>query len=397
MGKGRNNMFTIETASQIQLLVTLCFSALILGMGFALNRGQSRYMLIHAAFLFPLWIGIFSFFSVKQNAGWILIQFSEPLLVVAFLLLMTVKPQNFKSAQTAAMIVAPLFAVVLFVQPMLSLSATKQYILVCLTILVSLINLYNLRKAKGLENLLFWSFLCIIASGILGSLWNALFLTYLSHTFKTAAYAAFLVYVYKAGYQRLMAKTQDAEKKLSDFNRTVEMEVKKRVFQLQLSNEKLVNISKTDKLTDAYNKAAILDLIETQTLQKGTEFSILMFDIDLFKQINDSMGHIEGDKCIKKLALLSKQCIRDMDSLGRYGGDEFIILLPNTSEMQARVIAERFRKKVDETNAPHFTVSIGIATFPGNAVTTREMIAVADEQMYVSKNRGRNTISYRNM
>jgi diguanylate cyclase (GGDEF)-like protein len=137
--------------------------------------------------------------------------------------------------------------------------------------------------------------------------------------------------------------------------------------------------------------------IEKLINSRINEFSILMFDIDNFKGINDTYGHIAGDMCIKRLALIAKSSIRDEDSIGRYGGDEFVVVLPSLTISQARLVAERFRKKVDETESPHFSVSIGIASYPQDASNVKELIAAADEGLYKSKRKGRNTVSHRDL
>ncbi len=120
-----------------------------------------------------------------------------------------------------------------------------------------------------------------------------------------------------------------------------------------------------------------------------------MFDIDSFKSINDNLGHIAGDKCLKHMAFLARQSIRDDDQLGRYGGDEFIIVLPTANLKTAAIVAERFRKNVEQTDDPHFTVSVGISAYPENGSTVKELIAQADAGLYLSKQNGKNRCSYK--
>jgi diguanylate cyclase (GGDEF)-like protein len=119
-----------------------------------------------------------------------------------------------------------------------------------------------------------------------------------------------------------------------------------------------------------------------------------MFDIDNFKTINDSLGHVTGDLCLKNLAVIASNNIREVDFLGRYGGDEFIIVLPSLSENEAKFVAERFKNKVNENSNPKFTVSIGIATYPRDGQTVKELISVADKGLYKSKSKGKNSISH---
>ena len=145
--------------------------------------------------------------------------------------------------------------------------------------------------------------------------------------------------------------------------------------EIELSNEKLVTISKTDSLTKALNNAGILEKIGYFINNKRkNEFCILMFDIDNFKAINDNFGHIVGDKCLKRLSLKARESFREIDSLGRYGGDEFIVVLPGTPLSHAKIIAERFRKNVSNTDSPHFTISMGISSFPHDSSTVKGLI-----------------------
>jgi diguanylate cyclase (GGDEF)-like protein len=154
-------------------------------------------------------------------------------------------------------------------------------------------------------------------------------------------------------------------------------------------------MSKIDLLTRCFYKITILNIIEKLiSSKKEYVFSLLMFDIDNFKTINDSLGHITGDLCLKTLANIASNNIREVDYLGRYGGDEFIIVLPSLTENEAKFVAERFKKKVSETSNPKFTVSIGVATYPYDGQTVKDLITSADKGLYKSKSTGKNTISH---
>lgn len=180
-----------------------------------------------------------------------------------------------------------------------------------------------------------------------------------------------------------------------DFQETVRKEVNHRLFYMELSREKMSKIAKTDDLTGAFNKKTMLDDINQYLTDKKVKtFSILMFDIDKFKTVNDTMGHIVGDKCLKTLAQIARESIRDHDRLYRYGGDEFLIILPEADLKTAVVVADRFRRNIEKTTDPHFTVSIGIANYPVDANTQKALVHHADEGLYVSKEKGRNRVSY---
>lgn len=205
-------------------------------------------------------------------------------------------------------------------------------------------------------------------------------------------------YFHEGNYKNLTAKIDEAEKLKASVEKDLNYEVKKRMFEIERSNERLLEISKTDALTKAYNKSAILNIIEKQCSFKNAKtFSILMFDIDYFKQINDKLGHITGDLCLKTLANIAFGNIRSIDYFGRYGGDEFIIVLPTLGLNEAKQVAERFRARIAETENPTFTVSIGVACYPEDGSTYKELLAAADEGLYRSKAKGRNAVSHKSM
>jgi len=167
-------------------------------------------------------------------------------------------------------------------------------------------------------------------------------------------------------------------------------------FQIMEHNKaKLMDMAYTDKMTGVSNKdkltSIVRDLINDSKIQK---FSILMFDIDNFKTINDNMGHLVGDESLIALAKFGEDSIRKNDYIGRYGGDEFIIILPNLDAYEAKMIAERFRMKISQQTKPKFTISIGVASFPDDGNTFKELIAAADKGLYLSKERGKNRVSH---
>lgn len=214
---------------------------------------------------------------------------------------------------------------------------------------------------------------------------------------KGSAYIAFSYYFYKLTYNSYMGRINETESRIRNMEHSLNKEVKKRVFEIERSNERLLEISKTDMLTKTFNKITILNIVERLINNKKIDtFSIVMFDIDNFKVINDSLGHVTGDICLKTLANIASGNIREVDYLGRYGGDEFIIVLPTLGFSEAKFVAERFKQKVNETSNPRFTVSIGISTYPNDGQTVNELISVADKGLYRSKNKGKNSISHAN-
>ena len=132
--------------------------------------------------------------------------------------------------------------------------------------------------------------------------------------------------------------------------------------------------------------------------RNGNKFSLIMLDIDRFKSINDRFGHNAGDLVLKSIAELIKNRIRKIDTLARWGGEEFVLLLPNTPVYKAAVLAEELREsisKMDVLGVDRVTASFGVAGYcPGDTVDT--LVNKADNMMYEAKAAGRNCVRYMN-
>jgi len=160
--------------------------------------------------------------------------------------------------------------------------------------------------------------------------------------------------------------------------------------------------SDTDELTGLYNIRAFNALARHELGQASRHeriFSIMMIDSDYLKQINDTYGHQVGDRLIRMVAHAVRSAIKSTDVLARYGGDEFVCLLPSASQQAARQVGERIRERImDEplminNGAIAITVSIGIATYPVHGDTFDDLSKNADRALYVSKARGRNRVT----
>jgi diguanylate cyclase (GGDEF)-like protein len=160
--------------------------------------------------------------------------------------------------------------------------------------------------------------------------------------------------------------------------------------------------SRTDPLTKLANRRA-LDEALAQYCRKAAEnrqaISILMIDIDHFKAYNDSMGHLAGDECLKKVAETMRTQLRDTDFIARYGGEEFVVLLPRSDRETTMIIAERLRESVisqgieyrKENSRRTVTISIGAVVARPKLMRNQErLVKLADEALYEAKNRGRN-------
>ena len=171
------------------------------------------------------------------------------------------------------------------------------------------------------------------------------------------------------------------------------------VGQLRHSRERLEKLSTTDFLTRLPNRAAILDALSgmLKRYQRYSRvFSLLMIDVDHFKSINDKYGHVAGDEVLRHLASMLREQMREVDVIGRYGGEEFIALLDETDGESALVVAERLRTEIAalgidiQGNLTHITVSIGIAEAEPEDKSADVLIDRADKAMYLAKQNGRN-------
>ncbi len=174
-----------------------------------------------------------------------------------------------------------------------------------------------------------------------------------------------------------------------------------RLQQAKADNEKLERLATFDSLTGLYNRRAILDrlreLINLANRYKE-DFSLIMLDIDHFRKVNDRYGHLTGDKALEKIAALIRRNIRDTDTVGRYGGEEFIIILPRTNLASSWAAAERLRTIIEKTemkdsagNVFAVTVSQGLVGWERND-DVGSLISRADEALRKAKEKGRNRV-----
>jgi diguanylate cyclase (GGDEF)-like protein len=168
-------------------------------------------------------------------------------------------------------------------------------------------------------------------------------------------------------------------------------------------HEEVERKSMLDSLTGVYNHGNFLKLLKEQTNLAALErqpLGLIMLDVDFFKQYNDTYGHLVGDEVLTTLCATIKLHIKTQDAVGRWGGEEFVISLPNADADQAKQIALRIRdtlstltiknKDGDPISVP--TVSQGIAVFPKETNDIIELIDLADKRLYIAKDRGRDQI-----
>jgi diguanylate cyclase (GGDEF)-like protein len=168
-------------------------------------------------------------------------------------------------------------------------------------------------------------------------------------------------------------------------------------------NRRLEALATTDPLTRVLNRRALLDRLNAEVdraKRYSSALTLLLLDVDHFKQINDTAGHLAGDSVLRQLGALLEEARRKVDIVARYGGEEFVAILPETSSEGGVTFADRLRERIAEqifdigAESPvRLTVSIGIATFPSARVnSTEDLFARADEALYRAKAGGRNQV-----
>ena len=172
--------------------------------------------------------------------------------------------------------------------------------------------------------------------------------------------------------------------------------------ELKATNRRLEELSNTDGLTKLYNRRYFMELLELefQRAQRyQSKFAFIMIDIDNFKGFNDTYGHLMGDRILYEISQILQENLRVNDVVGRYGGEEFALFAPETDLKGALVVAERYRKRiedyvlVEDEKKLKVTISLGVASFPHVAIgTVDDLIRLADNALYKSKRNGRNRV-----
>ncbi|MFA5524087.1 MAG: diguanylate cyclase [Tissierellales bacterium] len=166
---------------------------------------------------------------------------------------------------------------------------------------------------------------------------------------------------------------------------------------INIDNHILKIISSTDKLTGVFTRkhfdSSFKDFIAKARIERK-DFSVIMIDLDKFKNVNDTFGHRKGDEVLGKIGKIISQNTRKSDIVGRYGGEEFVVVLSDTKIMDGEIVAEKMRKAVEKSNLINetypITISLGISTFPEHGQYEEEIIEKADQAAYMAKETGRN-------
>jgi diguanylate cyclase (GGDEF)-like protein len=207
----------------------------------------------------------------------------------------------------------------------------------------------------------------------------------------------------------MVSRIDTYAKMLDETNHTLELKVKERTKELELTNKKLLDLSLTDSLTKLSNRRHFEERAENMyDIAKRQEIpiSIVMSDIDFFKKINDTYGHIVGDEILKKIAeIMKKNLRRNSDLLARYGGEEFVVILFDTNDEETVKVCENIKDSLNELNnykthgieIESVTLSFGISsTIPQKHSNYKELLNKADIALYKAKRNGRNCIVVNN-
>jgi len=201
----------------------------------------------------------------------------------------------------------------------------------------------------------------------------------------------------------LITENQRLVGELKKVNEGLETTVKERTAELQEANERLAKLAMTDPLTKVMNRRAFFGRF-TEEVERSRRYLrslvVAMVDVDRFKDFNDMEGHLRGDEALKKIAQTLQNNLRKTDLLGRYGGEEFILLMPETPLASAVETCERLRAGIEDLEfqgkeePAYLTVSIGVAAYPDQGNTVEGLTEAADQALYQAKNAGRNRVVF---
>ncbi|MBF0231721.1 MAG: diguanylate cyclase [Desulfamplus sp.] len=195
------------------------------------------------------------------------------------------------------------------------------------------------------------------------------------------------------------AELYRVNEELLTMNEELENIVNERTQELRDKNRELEVLAITDRLTGICNRLKLDEVFEHErgrAARYNIDFSVILMDIDYFKKVNDTYGHQVGDAVLVQIARLFMEHLRKVDVPGRWGGEEFLVICPETNKKSALLIAEKLRSAIDEFCFPevsHVTGSFGVTSYQkGDDV--KNMMSRADEALYRAKEKGRNTIEY---
>ena len=392
-------MFFLSFDNQLHFLILTLLPACLVFTAATWDRTDSPKRLFGLLYISPLLLSVFAFLNApvrREQAD--LLLYGAGLLMVLLAAGAEFAAKSTLSAHVAefvSMLLPVLYLSVTGLLPLVLLKSVAPWLIGAATLLLAILlaaAIVTGRKADRMR--------------LLGSLSSALGVLVfhlplpapfppISHGLLAAGLILCTFSLYRSTYANLQSLVSTHEKKLQRIDENLQVEVTKRMASIEKSNRALMERARTDSLTGLYAKAALLHHAE-MTMQRNPQgtLSLIMLDIDHFKGINDKLGHPIGDRCLQSLASIARSTFRANDILARYGGDEFIFLLPGAVPKMALTVAERFRRNIEVGSNPKFTVSVGIATFPTDGADIKSLIDAADRALYQSKEQGRNRVSH---
>ncbi len=215
-----------------------------------------------------------------------------------------------------------------------------------------------------------------------------------------------LVFIWLIVFKYVKKKTVDYKayidsenSELVTTNKTLEDRVVQRTKELKEATDQLEELERTDTLTDIHNRYSIMKILDVEVdraKRYGYPLSIFMYDIDHFKRVNDTHGYRVGDDILYNLTKVVKDSLRDIDIVGRYGGEEFLVIMPSTLLSDAIDVAQRVCETVSNhkfNQIKQLTISIGLVEL-GKEETMDMLFTRADRLLYKSKDSGRNRVSF---
>ena len=244
----------------------------------------------------------------------------------------------------------------------------------------SLIDVYFFDISKSLFESIFYPSLT--------QLWMRLFVLLM--------FMIFSVYIKRTldKHEQMQARMNEYEKRVELVVNNLRIEMHQRIEAIQ----KLEVLAVTDPLTQIYNRRKLHEVLLYEINRKyryKSDLSIVMCDIDHFKKINDVYGHNAGDNVLKFITQVIKDNIRESDVFARWGGEEFVVLMPNTDIISANKVATKLKDKVASADFPdvgHVTASFGVALFNSDTDTADSFINRSDTALYEAKESGRNEV-----
>lgn len=389
-------MLFLNLEYQVLLIIVLTFSFAFFIGSLGIKYQNIKNKVFGMSFIIPLVLTVFSFITAphKNTDAALLLITSHILLLLncSFTILL-----NSKAPLLKLFYITPLIFIILgFGFSTLTLYTHLfwlYFIIILSALIINLILLINTMFHENKDQTFGHAGLFIIASAMIPWLMFD-YIIVEAIILMALGYICCFIYLYKNSLGIFYKDYQSKSDSLRKMNVSINSEVIRRVEAIERSNKKLLENLKKDSMTNLLTKSAIIERLDAFIERSPKDIlSIALFDIDNFKKINDTLGHQTGDLCIRNLANYIRTTFRHDDISGRFGGDEFIILLPCTTSIKAFTISNRFRETIQQKITPPITISVGIATYPQDGDTSEALVGAADKALYSSKQQGRNRIT----